>query len=66
MRPMPSIARPARRTSDRRRFGARTKPYVAPALPDGKINRTDFDSGRIKSPRVFVQGYNAQAAVDRE
>ncbi len=49
-----------------RRLGRPPNPYVPPVLPDGKINLTDPDSGRMKSHRVWVQGYNAQAAVGDE
>jgi transposase len=39
------------------------KPYTPPATPPGKINTTDLDSRNVKTPRGWVQGYNAQAAT---
>jgi transposase len=49
-----------------RRLGAHSppKPYVPPATPQGKINTTDPDSRNVKTPRGWVQGYNAQAATN--
>jgi transposase len=49
---------------DGRRFGAPPKPYEPPATPAGKINTTDPDSRNLKTPRGYVQGYNAQAATN--
>jgi transposase len=46
------------------RVGGPTKPYAPPAEPAGKINVTDPDSRNVKSPRGWVQGYNAQAVVN--
>jgi hypothetical protein len=47
------------------RLGAHSppKPYAPPATPRGKINTTDPDSRNVKTPRGWVQGYNAQAAA---
>jgi hypothetical protein len=39
------------------------KPYTPPATPQGKINTTDPDSRNVKTPRGWVQGYNAQAVT---
>jgi hypothetical protein len=36
---------------------------LPPATPQGKINTTDLDSRNVKTPRGWVQGYNAQAAT---
>ena len=49
-----------------RRLGAHSppKPYTPPATPQGKINTTDPDSRNVKTPRGWVQGYNAQAATN--
>ena len=49
-----------------RRLGAHSppKPYTPPATPQGKINTTDPDSRNVKTPRGWVQGYNAQAAAN--
>ena len=49
-----------------RRLGAHSppKPYTPPATPAGKINTTDPDSRNVKTPRGWVQGYNAQAATN--
>jgi transposase len=37
--------------------------YVPPERPPGEINLSDPDSRRLKAPRGYLQGYNAQAAV---
>jgi transposase len=50
--------------SDGRRFGARPTPYQPPQVPAGKINVVDLDSRNVKTPRGYMQGYNAQAAVN--
>ena len=49
-----------------RRLGSHSppKPYTPPATPPGKINTTDPDSRNVKTPRGWVQGYNAQAAAN--
>ena len=49
-----------------RRLGSHSppKPYTPPATPRGKINTTDPDSRNVKTPRGWVQGYNAQAATN--
>jgi transposase len=52
------------RDSRGRRLGARPKPFVPPATPAGTINVTDPDSRLLKSPRGFVQGYNAQLVTN--
>jgi transposase len=49
---------------DGRRFGAPPKPYQPPPMPAGRVNVTDPDSRNVKTPRGYVQGYNAQAVVD--
>ena len=49
---------------DGRRFGAPPKPFEPPATPAGKMNPTDPDSRNVKTPRGYMQGYNAQAAVN--
>ncbi len=49
-----------------RRFGAPSKPYRPPETPAGKINVTDPDSRNVKTRRGFIQGYNAQAAVNEQ
>jgi transposase len=41
-------------------------PYEPPDLPAGKVNTTDPDSRPIPIGFGFVQGYNAQAAVNEE
>jgi zinc protease len=48
-----------------RRLGAHgpPKPYRPPERPEGKINLSDLDSRNIKTPRGWVQGYNAQAVT---
>jgi transposase len=51
---------------DGRRFGGPPKPYEPPDTPAGKINLTDPDSRNVKTPRGWVQGYNAQAACTED
>lgn len=46
-----------------RRFGRPPDPFEPPTTPAGTINVTDPDSRNVKTPRGYVQGYNAQAAV---
>jgi transposase len=52
----------------RRMTGARhnIKPYDMVELPDRTINVTDPDARNLKTPRGWVQGYNAQAVVTAE
>jgi len=52
------------RMRDGRRFGAPPKPYTPPARPAGKVNLTDPDSRTMKTPRGYLQGYNAQAVCN--
>ncbi len=49
------------RMKNGRRFGSPPKPYQPPARPEGRINLTDPDSRNVKTPRGWLQGYNAQA-----
>src|ERR687887_461958 len=51
-----------------RRLGAHSppKPYRPPERPEGKINLTDLDSRNVKTPRGWVQGYNAQAVATED
>src|SRR4051794_21699343 len=49
-----------------RRFGSPPKPYQPPEQPTGKINVTDPDSRNVKTPRGWVQGYNAQAVCNAQ
>jgi transposase len=51
-----------------RRLGAHSppKPYQPPERPEGKINLTDLDSRNVKTPRGWVQGYNAQAVTTED
>jgi transposase len=49
-----------------RRVAGRTDPYRPPELPAGKVNLTDPDSRSIPVGFGFVQGYNAQAAVNEQ
>src|SRR3954468_19765102 len=48
-----------------RRLGAHSPPksYQPPERPEGKINLADLDSRNVKTPRGWVQGYNAQAVA---
>ena len=54
------------RMKDGRRFGSPPKPYTPPEQPAGKINVTDPDSRTLKTPRGFLQGYNAQAVCNEQ
>jgi transposase len=54
------------RMRDGRRFGGPPKPYTPPELPAGKVNVTDPDTRPIPIGFGFVQGYNAQAAVNEQ
>ena len=49
-----------------RRFGSPPKPYRPPVQPTGKINVTDPDSRNLKTPRGYLQGYNAQAVCNEQ
>jgi transposase len=51
---------------DGRRFGAPPTPYTPPATPQGKVNVTDPDSRNVKTPRGYMQGYNAQAVCNEQ
>jgi len=52
------------RMKDGRRFGRPPNPHQPPEVPEGKVNITDPDSRPIPVGFGFVQGYNAQAAVN--
>ena len=56
------------RMKNGRRLGAHSppKPYQLPERPEGKINVTDPDSRNVKTPRGWVQGYNAQAVATED
>jgi len=54
------------RMKDGRRFGRPPNPHQLPQLPQGKVNVTDPDSRPIPTGFGFVQGYNAQAAVNEQ
>jgi Transposase DDE domain/Transposase domain (DUF772) len=47
-----------------RGLGVAPKPFEPPATPEGKINVTDPDSQLVHGMRGWIQGYNAQAAVN--
>jgi transposase len=49
------------RMKNGRRFGKPPTPYTPPPTPAGKVNVSDPDSRNVKTPRGWVQGYNAQA-----
>ena len=49
---------------DGRRFGKPPTPYTPPATPEGKVNISDPDSRNVKTPRGYMQGYNAQAVCN--
>jgi len=52
------------RKNDGRRLGSPPKPYEPPTSPPGEVNLTDPDSRVMKAFRGWVQGYNAQTAVN--
>jgi transposase len=54
------------RMRDGRRFGRPPNPHRSPEVPAGKVNVTDPDSRPIPIGFGFVQGYNAQAAVNEQ
>jgi hypothetical protein len=54
------------RTSDGRRFSSQPNSYRPPDVPQGEVNLTDPDSRLMKAFRYYVQGYNAQAAVNEQ
>jgi transposase len=51
---------------DGRRQGRKFPVWVPPEEPTGEINLTDPDSRNMLAARGFVQGYNAQAAVNEQ
>src|SRR4051794_35393335 len=55
---------------DRRggRLGSNTipRPYTPPEVPQGQINTTDLDSRMVKGQHGWLQGYNAQAAINEQ
>jgi len=51
---------------DGRRFGPQPKPYKPPDTPAGKVNVSDPDSRNVKTPRGYMQGYNAQAVATEQ
>jgi transposase len=44
--------------------GRPPKPATPPATPAGRVNTTDPDSQKMRSPHGFLQGYNAQALTN--
>jgi transposase len=52
------------RDSTGRRLGVVPSSYTPPEKPRGTINTTDLDSRLQKTMKGWVQGYNAQAAVN--
>lgn len=58
------LARERRRKIGGHRVGGPPKPFVAPEVPDGKVNVTDPDTRRLKAREGYIQGFNAQAVVD--
>jgi transposase len=46
------------------RRGRPPVPATPPAEPEGRVNTTDPDSRKMRSPHGFLQGYNAQALVN--
>ncbi len=60
--------RPSVRAGDEGRAALRRrpKPYQPPETPAGKVNVTDPDSRNVKTPRGYMQGYNAQAVANEQ
>jgi hypothetical protein len=54
------------RMKDGRRFGMSPKPHEPPAEPAGVVNTTDPDSHNMQTAHGWVQGYNAQIAVNED
>ena len=54
----------ARGVGNGRRVGRPPKPHTPPSEPVGTINVTDPDSRNLKTPRGYLQGYNAQAVCN--
>src|SRR5437667_1874439 len=52
--------------ADGRKLSTPAKPYVPPETPAGKVNITDPDSKNVKTPRGYMQGYNAQAVANEQ
>jgi len=52
------------RMKNGRRFGPQPNAYQPPESPQGEVNLTDPDSRLMKGFRHYLQGYNAQAAVN--
>jgi transposase len=52
------------RMKNGRRLGHPPKPYEPPDSPPGEVNTTDPDSRVMKAFRGWLQGYNAQTAVN--
>jgi hypothetical protein len=52
------------RMKNGRRFGPQPNAYHPPESPEGQVNLTDPDSRLMKGFRSYLQGYNAQAAVN--
>jgi transposase len=46
------------------RRGRPPMPAEPPAGPEGRVNTTDPDSQKMRSPHGFLQGYNAQAVTN--
>jgi transposase len=54
-------------SADGRKFGGRDPdPYKHPESPQGIANSTDPGSRKVKTPRGYMQGYNAQAVTTSE
>ena len=54
------------RERGRKAMGPGPKPASPPPRPDAKINLTDPDSRNMKTPRGYLQGYNAQIATTKQ
>jgi hypothetical protein len=54
------------RMKNGRRFGTPPKPCQPPETPRGEVNLTDPDARVMRAFRGYVQGYNAQAAVNEQ
>ena len=65
-RRMSTTARPRADAATVGGSAARAEPYQPPEVPAGKVNVTDPDSRPIPIGFGFVQGYNAQTAVNEQ
>ena len=49
-----------------RTLGKPPKPHIPPETPAGKVNTTDPDSKNMKTPRGYLQAFNAQIVANEK